>query len=125
AVVACSEAVRARLVAEDARPVEVIRHGVPVTEPRPPLSEPPTVAFAGRLRREKGADLLVHAFARVLGHVPAARLVLHGSGPEEKALRALAGALDLGDRVSFVPHLPWTDLEHELGRAWVQVVPSR
>jgi glycosyltransferase involved in cell wall biosynthesis len=50
------------------------------------------VLYAGRLTREKGADLLADAFlaARVLD--PRLHLVLAGGGPEEERVRARLGA---------------------------------
>ena len=38
---------------------------------RPDLASPPTAAFAGRLVPEKGVDVLLRAFARVLPGIPA------------------------------------------------------
>ena len=49
----------------------------------------------------KGLDVLLRAFARTLERLPAARLLVVGDGPEAAALRALAGSLALGDRVTF------------------------
>ena len=59
---------------------------------RPPLAGPPTVAFAGQAGVEKGADLLVRAFARGQEDVPDARLLIAGDGPERPRLDALARA---------------------------------
>jgi glycosyltransferase involved in cell wall biosynthesis len=53
----------------------------------------------GRLILVKGFDLLIAALARVLGEVPAARVLLVGNGPEEAALTAKAAALGVGGRV--------------------------
>ncbi|HEX2189042.1 MAG TPA: glycosyltransferase [Longimicrobiaceae bacterium] len=55
------------------------------------------VAGAGNLAWRKGFDLLLDAFA--LAAVPASRLVVVGSGPEEGALRARAARLGVADRV--------------------------
>jgi glycosyltransferase involved in cell wall biosynthesis/predicted metal-dependent phosphoesterase TrpH len=55
------------------------------------------VLYAGRLTKEKGADLLAEAFLRAAARDPRLRLVLAGGGPEEGALRER-----LGDRATFL-----------------------
>jgi glycosyltransferase involved in cell wall biosynthesis len=65
----------------------------------------------GRLAAEKGVDVIVRAFNRAHDLLPAgmAKLVIAGTGPEEAALRALAGPgiLFLGvlDRMKALPRL--------------------
>jgi len=49
------------------------------------------VLYAGRLTREKGADLLADAFLRARERDPRLHLLLAGGGPEEDALRARLG----------------------------------
>ena len=98
--------------------------GVVVREPRPRLSGPPLIAFAGRLAREKGVDTLLQAMPPVFARVPDARLVVAGDGPEGARLRALAARLGIEDRTRFLGHLPARELDAALTPAWVQVVPS-
>ncbi|MGW8062705.1 glycosyltransferase [Streptomyces ziwulingensis] len=50
----------------------------------------PLVVCVGRLCRQKGQDVLLAAWGRVLERVPGARLVLVGDGPDRERLRALA-----------------------------------
>jgi glycosyltransferase involved in cell wall biosynthesis/predicted metal-dependent phosphoesterase TrpH len=50
------------------------------------------VLYAGRITREKGADLLADAFLRARAENPRLRLVLVGGGPEEQRLRERVGA---------------------------------
>lgn len=50
-----------------------------------------TVLYAGRLTREKGADLLAQAFLRARERDPRLHLALAGGGPEEHFLRARLG----------------------------------
>ncbi len=64
----------------------------------------PLVLFVGRLVYYKGADVLVRAMAQV-----DADLVLVGRGPLEGELRALAAALGIGGRTTFLP--PQDDAE--------------
>jgi glycosyltransferase involved in cell wall biosynthesis len=124
-VVANSEAVRRRLLAEGIDPVEVVWNGVPVRPPRTSLSPTPTVLFAGRLVPEKGPDVAVQAFAQVARELPEALLVLAGDGPAAPGLRALIAELGLEDRVLMPGWLPHAELERRFGDAWVQAVPSR
>lgn len=63
----------------------------------------PFLLFLGRLSRQKGLDLLVHAFARVARERPDLRLVLAGPDHEgyEAHVRAMVHELDLERRVVF------------------------
>lgn len=124
-VVANSYATQRRLEQEGVRRVQVIWNGVPVRALRGPLAEHPIVVFAGRLLQEKGADLLLDAFAQVVTRFPAARLLIAGDGPERSRLVSQINRLGLDSNVRMLGHLSRTDLECEFGNAWVQVVPSR
>lgn len=89
------------------------------TTPRPGLRSP-RLTFTGRLREDKGPDLLLHALA-IMNDPPASYLV--GDGPMQQRIRQLVDELDLREIV----HLPgWS---HEPARyvagAAVHVVPSR
>jgi glycosyltransferase involved in cell wall biosynthesis len=50
------------------------------------------VLYAGRLTKEKGADLLADAFLAARARDPRLELMLAGGGPEEDALRARLGS---------------------------------
>ncbi len=60
------------------------------------------VAAAGRLSREKGFDLLMHAFARCAPGHSEWSIVIFGDGPERDSLDGLASSLGIADRV----HMP-------------------
>jgi glycosyltransferase involved in cell wall biosynthesis len=124
-IVANSEATKRRLVAEGIGPVTVVWNGVPVREMRAPLSPPPTAVFVGRLVREKGADVLLRAFAKVVAQIPDARLLLIGDGRERVRLDAAIGELRLAGNVAMLGQLSRPDVERHCAKAWVQVVPSR
>ncbi len=124
-VVATSEAVRQKLVNSGVEPVTVIWNGVPECAPRPSLFAAPTVAFAGRMVREKGIDVLLRAFHTVASKLPDARLILAGNGPELEALKRLAQELGLSGQVDWLGHVPRESLDQHLGGAWVVSVPSR
>lgn len=124
-VVAVSEAVRDRLEKDGLRVDAVLWPGVAETAARPPLQDPPTLSYAGRLAREKGVDVLLQGLAAVRERVPTARLLIAGTGPEEGTLRALAASLGLDGAVDFLGQLDPPAMEKELGAAWAHVVPSR
>lgn len=123
--VADSHAVRERLEAEDITPVEVVWHGTPVRPARAALGDAPTAVFAGRLVREKGADVLVRAFAQVQAQIPSARLLVAGDGAERARLETLARQTGVAPSVSMLGHLSREEMRCAFDGAWVQVVPSR
>jgi glycosyltransferase involved in cell wall biosynthesis/predicted metal-dependent phosphoesterase TrpH len=81
-------------------PARVLRwdRGVDTERFDPALREPsllpgaPTVMYAGRITREKGAELLIDAFLRAREHEPQLQLVLAGGGPEQEHVRQRLGA---------------------------------
>jgi glycosyltransferase involved in cell wall biosynthesis len=74
--------------------------------PRRLPSGPPRLLFAGRLLYWKGGHIAIRALAELLPRVPEARLTIVGKGPEGERLKAQAGAMNLGDRIEFIPWLP-------------------
>jgi glycosyltransferase involved in cell wall biosynthesis len=67
------------------------------------------VLYAGRLTKEKGAELLVESFLRAYATDPRLHLLLAGGGPEEEMVRER-----LGEQATF---LGWLEGE-ELARAY-------
>ncbi|MEW6359070.1 MAG: glycosyltransferase [Planctomycetota bacterium] len=60
------------------------------------------VGCVGNLRPEKGQDMLLRAFRKVLDGAPSAHLVLVGGGECFEKWQRLAGELGLGDRAHFL-----------------------
>lgn len=87
-----------------------------VDERRAPASAP-LIAFVGRLSEQKGAHVLLDAFARL--DRPRARLVVAGDGPELERLRALAAL-----RVELLGPLSPARVAALLREATLLVVPS-
>ena len=125
AIVCCSHDVQRQLERDGIATQGVVWPGVRESTPRPPLAGPPTVSFAGRLMPEKGADVLLRAFALARQRVPDARLSIAGAGAAEPALRALVTELGLGDAVTIHGQLDGAALDGVLDAAWVHAVPSR
>jgi glycosyltransferase involved in cell wall biosynthesis len=122
-VVANSRSVAEWLEVSGIARVEVIPNGIKAREPRPPLSGPPTIAFAGRLAYEKGVDTLLDAYKLVIEQRPDTQLLIAGEGPESGRLRKIAE--QLGAKIEFLGHQPRAIIERRFDAAWVQVVPSR
>ena len=124
-VVANSHATR-QVLEEQGVPVDqVIWNGVVSSPQGQPDPRFPIVAFAGRLVWEKGTDLLIQAFARILPDIPHARLWIAGDGPERANLETLATQLGIEASVDFLGMLPRDEMNRRFGVAWVQAVPSR
>jgi glycosyltransferase involved in cell wall biosynthesis len=87
----------------------------------PEIPRENSIAFLGRFVSDKGADLLIRAFAEVQGD--SAGLTLIGEGSEEAALRRLA--FELGVEVRFTGPLRSEELVQELNRHAILTVPSR
>jgi len=79
------------------------------------------VGYAGRLVEEKGIDLLLEAVAAL----PAARLLILGSGPLRAALEQQAQRLGIDGRVEFRGTLPSTCMPEFYHQLDALVLPSR
>ncbi|MGJ9373978.1 glycosyltransferase family 4 protein [Nesterenkonia sp. CF4.4] len=80
------------------------------TSPRPDRQHPSgaapsqpavTIGFLGTLKPWHGTDLLLRAFALILGEEPEPRLRIIGGGPERLRLESLSAELGIGERVEF------------------------
>ena len=99
--------------------IEVIYPGIDTAAYTPaPADRSPTPLFAylGRLKRYKGVELVIQAFARLAR--PDARLEIAGTGDHRPALERLANSLDLADRVRFLGFVSEEDKVALLRRAW-------
>ena len=71
-------------------PAEVVCNGVDTQQlhPKPKEDDTPTAVCVGRVAHQKGQDLLLQAWPRVLESVPDAQLLIVGDGPMAATLRA-------------------------------------
>ena len=112
-----AEDLAARGVPRDA--VEVIYPGIDTVAYTPAAgtrSPAPLFAYLGRLKRYKGVELILRAFARLAR--PEARLEIAGTGDHRPALERLANSLDLADRVRFLGFVSEEEKVALLRRAW-------
>jgi glycosyltransferase involved in cell wall biosynthesis len=75
------------------------RAGEPIDHPWLRPGEPPVVLGVGKLKPQKGFDVLIDAFARARARRPL-RLVILGQGPERARLLDRARGLGVGDDVA-------------------------
>jgi len=88
-----------------------------------------TFITAGRLVPLKGFDLAIHAFAAFINTLSSiekekTKLIIVGSGPEEKKLKKLAVELNVKDKVQFVLWMERNELMKLLKQAQVFLFPS-
>jgi glycosyltransferase involved in cell wall biosynthesis len=95
-----------------------------IEEPIDLVSEAGTkdVIFAGRLVYQKGVDILLEAFSKVLTTI-GARLIICGDGPDASKLKSQAAQLGISDRVIFLGYQP-NPLKF-IARSDLFVLPSR
>jgi glycosyltransferase involved in cell wall biosynthesis len=79
--------------------------------------------FVGRLHPDKGADLLLQAFAMAVRRRPELRLVVAGDGTQRTAMERFVRDHDLAERVVMLGHR--TDVPEILSACDFLVMPSR
>ncbi|MDQ3964085.1 MAG: glycosyltransferase [Actinomycetota bacterium] len=124
-VVACSHWVRSFLRKEYKYPAELvttIQNGWAGTPLVRRSAHEPTLVCVARLRRQKGHEVLLQAFRRVVGHLPDAQLVLVGDGPERANITGTAASLGVTKNVKFLGEV--ADVWPVLARSDVFVLAS-
>ncbi|HET9390706.1 MAG TPA: glycosyltransferase family 4 protein [Steroidobacteraceae bacterium] len=91
--------------------------------PEPPARREELIVAAGRLTRQKGFDVLLHAFGRIAPRFPRWQLAIVGEGEERRSLGELRGRLNLEKRVELVGASP--DVLAWMAQAALIVQPSR
>jgi glycosyltransferase involved in cell wall biosynthesis len=94
-------------------------HYTPAPDTRSPT---PLFSYLGRLKRYKGIDLVIRAFAHAA--VPDATLEIAGAGDYRPTLERLAESLDLGGRARFLGRISEADKVSLLRRSWALAFAS-
>jgi len=105
--------------------VHVIPAGVDAVAPGDPAARGPLVVALARLVHSKGLGVLLDAFARAADARPGWALRVAGTGREADALRAQAGRLACGERITFLGPTGGDAKAALLAEASIGVVPSR
>lgn len=95
------------------------QHYTPNAECRSPK---PVFSYLGRLKRYKGIDIVIRAFAEA--NLPDATLEIAGAGDYRPALERLAASLDLGRRARFLGRISEEDKVSLLRRSWALAFAS-
>jgi len=85
-------------------------------------STTPLFSYLGRLKRYKGIDLVIRAFAEA--QLPDATLEIAGAGDYRPDLERLAASLDLGARARFLGRISEADKVSLLRRSWALAFAS-
>jgi glycosyltransferase involved in cell wall biosynthesis len=85
-------------------------------------ARPYTLAYIGRLKHEKGVDVLLRAVAGLQGDW---RVRVLGAGPEKEHLQQLATQLRIAERVQFDAPIPSTQMPDYYRQLDLCVLPSR
>ena len=125
-----SDSTRDDLVARGvaAERVTVIYPGVDAgwysPDPASPRAAIPTFLYVGRLKRYKGVETALTAFAAARRTQPALAFEIAGQGDDRPRLERLAAALGLGAAVRFRGFVPEMEKRELLRRSWAVVFPS-
>jgi len=129
--IAVSEFTREKLVGLGVDPhrISVVKNGIDRklfdSVPAEGKFEDPTIVTICRLVSYKKIDLLVRAVAALRSKYPSIRLKIVGKGPEEEALRRLAGDLGVAGNVEFLGKVPlMEDIVRLMKRSHVFALPS-
>ncbi|MEW5923758.1 MAG: glycosyltransferase family 4 protein [Candidatus Zixiibacteriota bacterium] len=86
--------------------------------------EKPTVLYLGRIKKYKAVQHLISAFELVLREIPEAELKIVGAGDYVPRLMALAGKLEIRNKIDFTGFVSQSVKVNYLRRSHVAVLPS-
>jgi glycosyltransferase involved in cell wall biosynthesis len=81
--------------------------------------------YVGRIRYEKGLDLLIEAFGRICEDRTGFYLIIIGEGPEKKNIEDKYSHLHWWKYVNFTGSLSWDDTIYYMSAMDIVIIPSR
>ena len=101
-----------------------MEHDTYTCDPATVKFDVPTIVYVGRIKRYKSVDVILRAMPAIIAAVPAARLVIVGSGDDTAHLKRLAAELDIDQRVVFTGFVSTEEKVNWMQRSHVIVNPS-
>jgi L-malate glycosyltransferase len=89
------------------------------------INNKPIVGVVGRLRWEKGQDILLDALPEVIKSIPNAMLLIVGDGPDRMSLELRAKSLGLASNIIWLGQLDYDEVIKLYTVMDVVVIPSR
>ncbi|MBS4033340.1 MAG: glycosyltransferase family 4 protein [Ignavibacterium sp.] len=89
------------------------------------ISDRPVIGVVGRLRWEKGQDILIEAMPEVVRAIPSAMLLVVGDGPDRMSLEQRAKSLELENNILWLGQKSPEEVYQLCSIMDVVVVPSR
>jgi len=89
-----------------------------------PVTDTKILLYIGRLSKEKGIEYLIKAMPRIQEEIPLAKLVIIGTGPEEKNLEKLVSHIEADRGITFTGWVNNSNLIKHIQNAEVVIVPS-
>ncbi|MDP2044433.1 MAG: glycosyltransferase family 4 protein, partial [Candidatus Omnitrophota bacterium] len=116
------------VVSQGVRPDKIVILPVPVLWFKDAkITDLPTtnrILFVGRLEKEKGLHILLHAMVMAKKEVPNIHLLIAGEGTFRSVLEQIVRSLGIYEHVSFLGWLKTDDLRNLYKEAYILILPS-
>jgi glycogen(starch) synthase len=116
-----------KIISENAKYSSLIYYGLrmPAIEPTALPLKPPRLLCLGRIVVDKGFDLAINAFSKIITLFPEARLVIAGDGPARSDLIKQTEKLGIVDFVEFTGWVRPEKVPELINTSTLVIIPSR
>ncbi len=98
---------------------------MPTSKPTDLPFDPPILLCLGRLDHDKGFDIAITGFAKVLEIYPDAKMVIAGEGPDKIEIETCVQKLKLDQSIEFIGRVEIEDIPDLINRVTIVIIPSR
>ncbi len=124
-IFASSRFIYEKLVKRGCPPDKICIHYIGVDtsffKPCGPKALVPTIAFVGRLIKQKGCHFLIDAAKKLQLEIPELKIIVAGSGVESKRLKRQAEAIR---NIEFIGSVTQSQVREVLQKSWILCAPS-